>query len=189
VLQLARAGSRESGPGLEFIEVNANSEASVQDAVISVSQEALEIDLWIYAIGDIQSSKVADLEPDAWIRILNSNLTGAYLAAHYSLPLLADDAPMIFLGAISERLQLPGLSSYAAAKAGLEAFVNSLRKEERQRPITIIRPAAVATSFWEKVPFSMPKNALKPSVLAERIFEAYQAGHTGMLDISTEMQE
>ena len=34
---------------------------------------------------------------------------------------LAERAHLIYLGAYSEKLQLPGLGAYAAAKAGLEA--------------------------------------------------------------------
>jgi hypothetical protein len=36
---------------------------------------------------------------------MDTDLTVAYLAAHYSLPLLASDAHLPFLGAISERLR------------------------------------------------------------------------------------
>ena len=60
---------------------------------------------------------------------MTANLSGAYLATHHSLPLLAEDAHLVFLGAVSERLRLPGLSAYAAAKAGLEAFGEALGKE------------------------------------------------------------
>lgn len=66
-------------------------------------------------------------------RILDANLTGGYNTVHYSLPLLTPDAPLVFLGAVSGRMRLPGLSAYAAAKAGLEAFAEAQRKEERKR--------------------------------------------------------
>lgn len=156
----------------------------VQMAITTVSQEATQIDLAIYAAGDITSTKVSEMTPEAWGRILDANLTGACLTTHYSLPLLADDAHLVFVGAISERLRLPGLSAYSAAKAGLEAFVEALGKEERKRRVTLVRPAAVKTSFWEKVPFSMPANALSPETVASRILEAYGQGHKGTLDLS-----
>jgi 3-oxoacyl-[acyl-carrier protein] reductase len=156
----------------------------VQMAITEVSQEATQVDLAIYAAGDITSTKVAEMTPEVWGRILDANLTGAYLTTHYSLPLLADDAHLVFVGAVSERLRLPGLSAYSAAKAGLEAFVEALGKEERKRRVTLVRPAAVTTSFWEKVPFRMPANALSPETVARRILEAHSQGHTGTLDVS-----
>ena len=142
-----------------------------------------QFDLWIYAAGDIEASKVADALPDSWQRILDANLVGAYLAVHYSLPLLAPDAHLMFLGGISERLRLPRLSAYATAKAGLEAFVEVLGKEERKRHVTLVRPAAVDTPLWDKVPFKLPPGALDPDEVAERILAAYDEGHRGVLNL------
>lgn len=156
---------------------------SVQDAVLSAGYEFDEIALWIYAAGDIVSSKVVGMDPEAWQRIIATNLTGPYLTTHFSLPLLSEDAGLIYLGAVSERLRLPGLSAYAAAKTGLEAFVETLRKEERKRQVILVRPGAVATSFWDKVPMRLPKDAATPEKVAERIVTAYAEGYKGLLDL------
>jgi NAD(P)-dependent dehydrogenase (short-subunit alcohol dehydrogenase family) len=156
---------------------------SVQRAVTAASQEASEADLFVYAAGDITAEPARKTTPDAWRRILDANLNGAFLAVHYSLPLLTADAPLVFLGAVSERLRLPGLSAYVAAKAGLEAFAEVLRKEERKRRVILVRPGAVNTAFWEKVPFRMPANALSPEQVAERIVSAIANGHNGTLNL------
>jgi len=157
--------------------------ASVERAVYTISQEVEQIDLFCYAAGDILSSKVADLQPDDWHRIISANLSGAYLAVHYSLPLLSEKAHIFLIGAVSERLRLPGLSAYAAAKAGLEAFAEALAKEQRSKRITVVRPGAVATSFWDKVPLRMPEDAAPPAKVAQKVLEAYQSGHKGQLDL------
>ena len=115
--------------------------------------------------------------------LTDANLTGAFLTTRYSLPLLAPDAHLVYLGAISERLRLPGLSAYAAAKAGLEALAETLAKEERKRRVTVVRPAAVDTPLWEKVPLRLPAGALTADALARQIIEAHQDGHKGTLDI------
>ena len=156
---------------------------SVQRAVQAAAHEVDEIALWVYAAGDIVAAPVEEMTPAVWERILSANLTGAYQATHYSLPLLAPDAHLIFIGAVSERLRLPGLSAYAAAKAGLEAFAEALRKEQRRRRVTIVRPAAVATPLWDKVPLRLPKDAPPPSKVAGRILAAYDEGHSGVLDL------
>ena len=164
-------------------EANVADPGSVQQAASSAAQEIGQIDLWIYAAGDIMSGKVADAPVEAWQRILDANLIGAYLTAHHSLPHLAGDAHLIFLGAVSERLRLPRLSAYAAAKSGLEAFVEVLGKEERRRRVTLVRPAAVDTPLWDKVPFKLPAGAMSPAEVAERILAAYHDGHRGVLDL------
>jgi NAD(P)-dependent dehydrogenase (short-subunit alcohol dehydrogenase family) len=139
-------------------------------------------DLFLYTAGDIASIKVGEMTPGDWNRILAANLTGAFLTAQASLPFLAPEARMVFIGAVHERLRLPGLSAYAAAKAGLEAYAEALRKETRRKTL-IVRPGAVDTAFWSKVPFSMPKNALQPEALAGLIHAAILDGKEGLLDL------
>lgn len=165
------------------VEADVSDSFAVQSAVQAASFEVEEIDLWIYAAGDIVSSKVSDVAPDIWRSILDANLTGAYLATHFSLPLLAADAHLFYLGAVSERLRLPGLSAYAAAKAGLEAYAETLGKELRGRRVTVVRPGAVATPFWDKVPMRLPKDAAKPQKVAQRILQTYEDKQSGTLDL------
>ncbi len=165
------------------IDADVASPYEVELAVTSASHMVDEIELWIYAIGDITSAKTAEMSPGAWQRIIDANLTGAFLTTHYSLSLLAADAHLVYVGAMSERLRLPGLAAYAAAKAGLEAFAEVLGKEERKRRVTVVRPSAVATTFWEKVPLRMPAETLSPEAVARHILEAHQQGHKGTLDL------
>lgn len=142
-----------------------------------------EVDLWVYAIGDITSSQVTELESEVWERITDANLKGAYLSAKHSIPLLAEDAHMVFIGAVTERTQLPGLSAYVSAKAGIESFAEVLRKEERDRNVSVIRPKAVDTKFWDKVPFDLPHGASKPDKIARKVYEVFKKGKTGQVDI------
>ena len=79
-------------------------------------------------------------------------------------------------------MRLPGLSAYAAAKAGLEAFADVVRKESR-RKVTVVCPGAADTPFWSKVPFRLPPHHLKPDQVAAQIIQAYAEGHQGQLDI------
>ncbi len=157
--------------------------AQVSGAARMAAGMGAPFDLFIYAAGDIALLKTAEMTPADWNRILSANLTGAFLTSQASLPYLKADARLVFIGAVHERLRLPGLSAYAAAKAGLEAFAEVLRKETRL-PILVVRPGAVDTPFWKKVPFSMPKHALSPQGLAEKILTALKEDKTGLLDIS-----
>ena len=165
-----------------LFETNLADPEAVEQAVAKAREKVERVDLWVYAAGDIAAAKVADGTPDDWQRILDANLVGAYLAAHFSVKLLSQDATLVFLGAISERLRLPRLSAYAAAKAGLEAFVEVLGKEERKRRVILVRPAAVDTPLWAKSPFKLPAGAMSSNEAAERILAAYRHGYRGVLD-------
>jgi NAD(P)-dependent dehydrogenase (short-subunit alcohol dehydrogenase family) len=152
--------------------------SSVQAAVMALGQEVDQIDWWIYSAGAITSMPVQEMKPDLWQKIMDANLTGVYHAAHYSLALLSKEAPVYILGAVSERMRLPGLTAYAAAKAGVEAFAAALRKELR-RTVVVIRPGAVRTELWQDVPFKMPAGALDPGALADLMIHAYERGEKG----------
>lgn len=183
VLSVARNPGKVTYLTTEVVAADVEEPDSIKQAVQRAEEIVEEVDLWIYAVGNIASVKVEKMPLEDWKRVLAANLSGAYLAAHYSLPLLTSDAHMVFLGAVSERLRLPGLAAYASAKAGLEAFVDVLRKEQRRRRVTLVRPKAVETSLWGKVPFSMPPGAVSPDDIAERILQAYQEGHSGVLNL------
>jgi NAD(P)-dependent dehydrogenase (short-subunit alcohol dehydrogenase family) len=75
------------------------------------------------------------------------------------------------------------LSAYAAAKAGVEALAVALSKEERASKVTVVRPGAVDTPLWDKVPFKKPTKAVSPAKVAAKVWEAYLAGHKGQLDL------
>jgi NAD(P)-dependent dehydrogenase (short-subunit alcohol dehydrogenase family) len=164
-------------------EANVAEPFSAQRAVMAAGQEAGEVDLFVYSAGDITVQPVAEMTPDAWKRIIDANLNGAFYATHYSLPLLAPAAPLVYIGAVSERMRLPGLSAYAAAKAGLEAFAEVVRKEERKRKVIVLRPGAVDTDFWQKVPFKMPAGALSAEQVAKKALEAIGNGTQGNVDL------
>jgi NAD(P)-dependent dehydrogenase (short-subunit alcohol dehydrogenase family) len=155
---------------------------SIQRAALAISQEVEEVHLWLYAVGDILAKPVSQMDPAEWKRILDANLTGAYLATQASWHLLAKDAHLFYLGALHERLRLPGLSAYAAAKAGVEALAEVVRKESR-RKVCVVRPAAVDTPLWKKAPFKLPPSHLTSANLAVRIFQAYRDGTQGVIDL------
>lgn len=183
VAAFSRHGDDLGGAVAHAFEVDVADPFSVGRATFAAAQEAGEASLFVYAAGDIAAEPAAKMAPETFHRILDANLTGAHTALHHSLPLLTADAPLVFIGAVSERMRLPGLTAYAAAKAGLEAFADALRKEERKRRVIVVRPGAVNTTFWRKVPFQMPGNALTPQTVADKIVEALAAGYQGTLDI------
>lgn len=156
------------------------------ESVTAATQRAAELlnpfDVFVYAVGDIISVKVAEMTPDNWRRIMRANLTGVYLATQAVLPYLAPQAHLFFLGAQHERLRLPGLGAYAAAKAGLEALAEVIRKETRRR-VTVVRPQAVQTPLWNKVPFRLPANALTPEQVAQTMLQAWEEGREGIIDL------
>lgn len=163
---------------------NVANAAAVETAIFRAQYEIDSAELFVYAVGDIAQVSAEMMDPNDWKRIIDANLTGAYITYRASLPLLTNQSHLVFIGAVSERLELPKLSAYVAAKAGLEAFVATLRKERRKQPITLVRPGAVDTAFWNKVALRKPKDAATAAQVAGRIIDAYDNKRVGVLDIT-----
>ena len=176
-----------NGYDLDFADMIVEGDLARDDDVSRMLRETAEetdqIDLWIYAAGDIQYAKTAQQDSENWNRVFNANLFGAKRTLTESIPLLADAAHVMFIGAYTDRMMMPGLSAYTASKSALATYSSIIAKELRGKKVSLIRPAAVDTPFWEKVPFKLPPDALKPKDVAEKVFQAYEQGLTGLVDI------
>lgn len=83
VLAIARAAD-----GLHSVtdfvqEADVSDAATVEQAVALAARDMDAINLWVYAVGDIAAVPAGDMATADWQRILNANLTGAFLAAHH----------------------------------------------------------------------------------------------------------
>lgn len=93
----------------------------------------------------------ADL--DAVRAMLEVNLVGPMAVTKAFLPRLRTArGRVVCVGSIGGRLAVPFLSAYAASKAGVAAFCDSLRVELAPWGIRVvlIEPGAVATPIWAK---------------------------------------
>ena len=82
---------------------------------------------------------VAKSDPEAWSDLLNVNLLGAYHCVREAIPfLLQSDAGKVTTMGSGSRLRTPpGLSAYAAAKAGLWALTRTLASELKPHHIAV----------------------------------------------------
>lgn len=158
-------------------------EATLKDAAHSIAGESAGLDFVLYAVGSLCPEGIAKMSAPCWEVAIRTNLTGAFLAASYSLNLLKPEGEMAFMGAYIDHLILPKMSAYTAAKAGLEAFVGVLRKENRAARFSIVRPGPVDTDFWQNVPFRKPPNAKPPQAVAEAILAHHESGEKGDVNL------
>jgi len=88
------------------------------------------------------------LEPDVWQNVISTNLTGAFLPAHYAYPLLsASSAPRVVItSSVMARRPIAGLTAYTASKAGLEGLTAALAVDWARDGILV---NAVALGFYE----------------------------------------
>ncbi len=154
---------------------------SIQEIAVDIGYESDGIDLWINMVGDLTSSLLQKMPLDDWDAVIDSNLKGAYLTFSQSVHLINQGGYAAFIGAYVDHLILPKMGAYAVAKAGLETLVSVLQKEHRKLNLTLVKPGAVDTLFWENAPFKLPKNAKTPETVAQAIYDHYQSQGRGVL--------
>lgn len=94
-----------------------------------------------------------EMAEDAWREVIETNLVGTLAAARRAIPRMTAQGGghLIFVGSISVEIKKPGESVYAATKAGIQAFAETLRKEVADQAIkvSVIQPGSVATPMQQ----------------------------------------
>ncbi|CAM3397023.1 SDR family oxidoreductase [Streptomyces albus] len=95
------------------------------------------LDVLVNNVGVDGHSKLADLAEDEWHRLLDANVTSAYLVTRAVLGLLADGASIVNVGASVALRGRPFGTHYSASKAALIGFGRALCKEVGERGIRV----------------------------------------------------
>jgi len=128
-------------------------EDSVDSLFADIGRHFPHLDILINNAGLAQPSAHVDhLSLDTWRAAIDTNLTGAFLCTRAALPMLRRGSTIVNNVSIAAKTVFPGMSAYAASKAGLLAFTNTLREELRSRGIRVIAfiPGATDTGIWQQ---------------------------------------
>jgi NAD(P)-dependent dehydrogenase (short-subunit alcohol dehydrogenase family) len=183
VLAAARDEARIPAEADQAVHFDAADPFSIQQAVMAFAQEAESVELVIYAAGGLLASPLDKQSAADWEAVIAANLTGPFLTFQASLSLASKEAAFIVLGAYIEKITLPRMGAYVAAKAALEPLLTIFQKEHRKLKFTLARLPAVDTPFWVNVPFRLPEYALKPDAVARALLDHYASGGSGILDL------
>ena len=158
----------KAATGGAIIPTDVASELEVQ----ALFEELAPIDLLIYSAGDIQPELIKMTSGEAYRRVLDANLTGLLYTLKYAEDKLNKGSRTFVLGARPELINYRGFAVYAAAKAGVKAFVDiAVTEMKRKTSFTLVLPKAVDTDFWDNVG-TAPKDALSPNDVAGAVVES-----------------
>ncbi len=169
--------------GVEGHTADLSVEAQVDELCLWVSKEVGQVDLLVAALGRMNGRRLEALSSGDVLRLMVDNFVATHAAVTRATPLLSPSAHRFLCGAFVERLALPGLGAYAAAKAAVDAWARVLMKEERAIKTTLLRLPAVDTPLWGQAPFPLPKGALVASAVADALIAAWHEGKTGVVDV------
>lgn len=127
-------------------------QAEQVEAMIAAIRDTYgRLDVLVNNSGIAAPKAVYDTEPADFRRVIDTNLIGTFNCSHYALPMLrqAGGASIISISSINANISDPGLSSYAASKAAIEAFSRSLMKEEARYNVrvNVVQPGPTATEM------------------------------------------
>ncbi|MEU1301678.1 SDR family oxidoreductase [Streptomyces shenzhenensis] len=127
-----------------------------EDAVARAVGVLGRLDILVASAGAMLIDDVVDASSSDWQTMTSVNLTGTTECVRAALPhlLQAAEGPrgcadIVVIGSISGRRPTPGRAIYAATKAGLRAFVDSLRQElaPTRIRVSLVEPGLTATGL------------------------------------------
>lgn len=125
-------------------------------AVIAAKLEGLEVDVLVNNAGIGIIKPLLELSLEEWHNTIDVNVNALYHVTRAVLPgmLVRGRGHVCTIGSISGRSAFVGGSCYAASKAFVTAFAESLLMEVRDRgvKVSVVMPGAVATEFGGKSP-------------------------------------
>ncbi|MGH3921974.1 MAG: SDR family NAD(P)-dependent oxidoreductase [Pseudonocardiaceae bacterium] len=151
VATLARELKETSGDH-HLVKADVSDPAEV-DTLIAACRTALgSLDVVVHNAGIISHVPFAELPPEEWRRVMETNLGGPYLVTQRALPLLSASGSIVFVGSRVASVGIPLRAHYTASKAGLVGLTRALAKElgPRGLRVNVVAPGPVETE--EPVP-------------------------------------
>ena len=143
------------GPRLSVRAVDVTDAAAIQAAVDAALRQGGRIDALVNNAGILGAvNPLWETDPSDFRRVLEVNLTGAYLCLRAVLPVMRSQSPpnrgrVVNIASIQGKEGMPQSAAYSAAKAGLIGLTKSAAKDVATDGIWIncVTPAAVETAM------------------------------------------
>jgi 3-oxoacyl-[acyl-carrier protein] reductase len=132
------------------VRCDVRSEGDCRALIDAAVGEFGRLDVLVNNAGVGRFAHVADLAPDDWRTVIETNLNGVFYCTHAALPHLSRGGGWIInIGSLAGKNAFPGGAVYNASKFGLIGFSEALMQEVRQDGIRVsyIMPGSVATDF------------------------------------------
>lgn len=120
----------ELGPAHGWVEADVTDSAALDAAVTAATERHGRLDAVLANAGVASYGTVRRIDPAAFARVVDVDLTGVFRTLHACLPALeASRGYAMAVSSLAAFTPVAGLAAYAAAKAGVESLVLSARQE------------------------------------------------------------
>lgn len=160
------------------------------DRGIETVVEALGgLDILVNNAGIAAFGSILDMEVEAWEKMIQVNLLGAYYVAKFAIPHIVASGEGDILN-VSSTAGLKGganISAYSASKAGLIALSESMMQELRKKNVrvTTLLPSTIATDLTLKglkITDGNPEKVLQPEDFAELVVNTLKMNRRAMIN-------
>lgn len=152
--------------------------SEAERAVTGLIQSLGTVDILLNNAGTAQFGTVADMDPDQWESIIQTNLMGTYYVTRAALPTMIhhNRGSIINIASTAGERGFATGSAYCASKFAVIGFTESLMQEVRKSNIrvTALNPSTVNTELAVKtgLPIGDEDRMMQPEDVAELILAA-----------------
>ena len=142
------AGLADLPDAVETAAIDLRDEAAVRDLLADRPLDAV-----VSCIGGYEIAAVEDTSAEAFRRQVETNLTAVHVTVSAALPALRErGGRVVVVGSMVGSVALPYHGAYSAAKAGLDGYVDALRREVGPHgvDVALVEPGPVPTGFNER---------------------------------------
>jgi len=166
---------RAAGATAEWAVADASDRVATRDALRTLSQRLGPCDILVANAGVGATNTSTDLNIDGAEAVIRTNLLGPMYAFEAVLPAMLSrrSGHLVGVSSVAAFKGLPTAAAYCASKAGLNAYMESLRISLRSKKVavTTICPGFVRTEMTAKQKMIW---VLEPEVAARKIVHAIE---------------
>jgi NAD(P)-dependent dehydrogenase (short-subunit alcohol dehydrogenase family) len=140
---------------VNFIEVDLVSESAVKAAFSQIAKlDAIIVSAGVQLVGS--DSKIGDVSLETWQQTLDVNMTGAFLAVKYAMPLLINSGrgSVVLIGSpTGMTMEGAGYTAYGASKAGMMGLSRIIAVDYKEQGVrsNVVVPGTMATPLIKKI--------------------------------------
>jgi NADP-dependent 3-hydroxy acid dehydrogenase YdfG len=135
------------------VELDVSDAASIATCMLTIAERCGRLDSVVNSAGVMLSARTAEAKLADWRQMFETNIMGLMAVTHaaFALMIEQESGHVVNISSVSARLANPGSPAYAATKAAVNTFSESLRKEGTGYNIrvTVISPGIVETELFE----------------------------------------
>ncbi|MEW2306661.1 SDR family NAD(P)-dependent oxidoreductase [Streptomyces sp. NPDC006655] len=168
-----------------FVNLDVTSEDAWTNAVQVTEDQLGPVDVLVNNAAYLHEGTVESIEPAAFRKVIDTNLTGAYLGIRAVVPSMrrAGSGSIVNISSIAGLAPAPGLAAYGASKWGIRGLMRTAAKELSRdhirvnsvHPGIINTPLAYSQTGEERVPvdnFPIPRQATTEEIAGYVLFVA-----------------